>query len=91
MAAEECTARAAWPPAVRFFGLHFDSGEYRTASGHWRYLPRAVWSCRHGCEYVAVGAADVAYLTEHLDRACAHVPDQFRPAPVTTRRKGAPR
>ncbi|MET9089660.1 hypothetical protein ABZX77_48720 [Streptomyces sp. NPDC004237] len=89
MTAEPCTAAAAWPPAVRFFGLHIDFGEYRTASGHWRYLPRAVWACRYGCEAVAVGAFDVAHLAEHLDQACPHAPAPVHP--IRTHRKGARR
>ncbi|MFG2699559.1 hypothetical protein [Streptomyces sp. NPDC048386] len=91
MRAGVCTAAAAWPPAVQRFGLHVDLGDWHSKRGIWLHLPRAVWSCRHGCEAVAVGAVDVADLTEHLDEACPHVPAQFHPDPVRNRRKGAPR
>ncbi|MEU9386186.1 hypothetical protein AB0D38_36860 [Streptomyces sp. NPDC048279] len=89
--ADKCTAAGEWPPAVRFFGLHIDFGEYRTEQGAWRYFPRAVWSCRYGCEFVAVGRFDVADLTEHLDQACPHAPSQARPTRKTRTRKGVQR
>ncbi|MFK0155397.1 hypothetical protein ACIQVK_25390 [Streptomyces sp. NPDC090493] len=87
--AEECTAVGAWPPAAAYFGLHIDLGDWHSKRGIWLHLPRAVWSCAHGCERVAVGAADVAELTEHLDQACPHAPTPVDP--IRTHRKGAPR
>ncbi|MER6532991.1 hypothetical protein ABT215_04050 [Streptomyces sp900105755] len=89
MPAEQCTAAAAWPPAVAYFGLAVDLGDWHTKREIWLHLPRAVWSCAHGCERVAVGAVDVADLTEHLDQACPHVPEQFHPKTARNLRKGA--
>ncbi|GGN47262.1 hypothetical protein [Streptomyces fuscichromogenes] len=89
MAADRCTAAAAWPPAAAYFGLAVDLGDWHTKRGIWLHLPRAVWTCREGCEAVAVGAVDVAHLTEHLDQACPHAPVPVHP--IRTHRKGAPR
>ncbi|WP_340382268.1 hypothetical protein U5640_36245 [Streptomyces sp. SS7] len=60
-----------WRPAAELFGLHVDSGRYRYDRLHdrlhWTRLPVATFTCRCGYEHKAVGAADVAYLTSHLD------------------------
>jgi hypothetical protein len=55
-----------WPPAD-LFGLHVDLGDYHTVRAVWLRLPTAAFTCRHGCEHTAVGAADVADLTTRLD------------------------
>ncbi|MEH0547318.1 hypothetical protein QA802_30795 [Streptomyces sp. B21-105] len=55
-----------WPPATRFFGLHVDLGDYHTKRAEWLQLPTAAFTCRWGCELVAVGAADVAHLTQSI-------------------------
>lgn len=55
-----------WPPALAFFGLHVDCGHYQYKPGRWLRLPVATFTCRCGYEYKAVGAADVAHVTEHI-------------------------
>ncbi|MEU9972320.1 hypothetical protein [Streptomyces sp. NPDC051014] len=79
----------AWPLATEFFGLAVDLGDWHSKREVWLHLPRAVWSCRHGCERIAVGAIAVADLTEHLDEACPHAPGPV--SPIRTTRKEAPR
>ncbi|MFM9653538.1 hypothetical protein ACKI1S_46630 [Streptomyces galilaeus] len=56
-----------WPPALAFFGLHVDCGRWHPDRQKWLRLPVAAFTCRHGCEYTAVGAADVAHLTQTID------------------------
>lgn len=55
-----------WPPALAFFGLHVDCGRYSYDRLRWTRLPVARFTCRHGCDIEAFGAADVAHLTTHL-------------------------
>ncbi|MFI1030766.1 hypothetical protein [Streptomyces sp. NPDC020951] len=56
-----------WPPA-ELFGLHVDLGDFHTKRQVWLRLPVATFTCRHGhgCERTAVGAADVAHLTQTI-------------------------
>lgn len=54
---------AGWAPALAFFGLHVDLGSWHTQRQVWLRRPTARLTCPHGCEYVAVGAADVTHLT----------------------------
>ncbi|AVV46434.1 hypothetical protein PYK79_45080 [Streptomyces sp. ID05-04B] len=54
-----------WPPA-ELFGLHVDLGDYHTKRAVWLALPAAAFTCRWGCEHTAVGAADVADLTQSI-------------------------
>lgn len=72
-----------WPPALAFFGLHVDFGRWHHDAQKWLRLPTASITCRHGCEWVAVGAADVAHLTQNITaehaRSCPG-PDQRNPA-----------
>ncbi len=56
-----------WAPARDLFGLHVDLGDYHSVRRVWLRLPVARFTCRHGCDLEAFGAADVAHLTEHLD------------------------
>jgi hypothetical protein len=56
-----------WAPAARFFGLHVDLGDYHHHRRVWLRLPTARFTCPAGCEDVAVGAADVAHFTAHID------------------------
>ena len=54
---------AVWAPALAFFGLHVDLGHYSTHRDKWLRHPVARLTCPYGCEYMAVGAADVTRLT----------------------------
>jgi hypothetical protein len=77
-------AEARWPPAWAYFGLHVDLGDWHSKRHIWLRLPTATFTCRHGCERTAVGATDVADLTEDLDQA--HAPNcPARSAPPTAR------
>ncbi|MDX2681076.1 hypothetical protein [Streptomyces soliscabiei] len=60
-----------WRPAAELFGLHVDLGFYHVELDKWLRPPVARLTCRHGCGDVAVGAADVAYFTEHIDETHA--------------------
>ncbi|MGW4733863.1 hypothetical protein ACWEQC_32655 [Streptomyces shenzhenensis] len=53
-----------WTPAEQLFGLHVDLGDWHTKREIWLRLPVATFTCRHGCEHIAVGAADVADFTQ---------------------------
>lgn len=64
-----------WAPAAAFFGLHVDCGHYSTHRDKWLRLPVARFTCRWGCELVAVGVADVVDLTSTT------VPDHARHCP----------
>lgn len=64
-----------WAPAAAFFGLHVDCGHYSTHRHVWLRHPVARFTCRHGCELVAVGAPDVIHLTSRT------VPDHARTCP----------
>lgn len=57
---------AVWPPALGYFGLHVDLGDYHSKRRIWLAYPTARFTCRWGCELDAVGPVDVANLTEHL-------------------------
>ncbi|NUP19852.1 MAG: hypothetical protein HOZ81_27990 [Streptomyces sp.] len=54
-----------WAPALAFFGLHV-AGDWHAKRGVWVVYPEAHFTCRWGCELFAVGAAEVAYLTDNL-------------------------
>ena len=74
----------AWPPAAALFGLHVDLGDYHTKRAVWLQLPTAAFTCRWGCEHTAVGAADVADLTQTIAathaRTCPGPPTKEQPA-----------
>ncbi|WP_330348140.1 hypothetical protein [Streptomyces sp. NBC_00582] len=67
-----------WPPAD-LFGLHVDLGDYHSVRRVWLRLPVARFTCLNGCDEEAVGAADVAALTERL--AQTHARSCPGPAP----------
>lgn len=55
-----------WPPALEYFGLHVDLGDYHTKRGVWLHFPAARFTCRWGCESTASGPADVAQFTQAI-------------------------
>jgi hypothetical protein len=55
-----------WLPAASLYGLHVDCGDFHYKRRVWLRLPTARFTCRHGCDIEAFGAADVAHLTAHL-------------------------
>lgn len=54
-----------WPP-TDLPGLWVDCGDWHTHRRVWLRLPTARFTCRHGCERSAVGAADVAEFTKTI-------------------------
>jgi hypothetical protein len=55
-----------WRPADELFGLRVDLGDWHYKRAVWLRLPVAQFTCRRGCEEIAVGAADVIDLTSRI-------------------------
>lgn len=72
---------ARWPPAVQFFGLHVDLGDFHHHRGVWLRHPTARFTCRHGCVEEAFGPVDVADLTARITT------DHARTCPGPTRKE----